>query len=228
MSYKHGYKSKMYVLTKDLVDFEVMEQVEGKVVAMVDPIIFDPEVMGLVGLFKPGKPLMKVVLPSELVDDESVEVVEDLLPVWCDPQIEFNPATMDFVAWEKKESGRSSHNFSIHIPDVSKILENTPLVKDCCNDNGGYHRISKNRTVNDLYIGCMVEEGVELVVKGDNYGSLRMLKDSKVTINGDNYGPIENVGGTLEICGDVYGPVKTTNNGITNIREESDIYAPVD
>ncbi|NTU61550.1 MAG: hypothetical protein HGA95_04415 [Caldiserica bacterium] len=69
---------------------------------------------------------------------------------------------------------------------------------------------------------------MELVVKGDNYGSLRMLKDSKVIINGDNYGPIENVGGTLEICGDVYGPVKTTNNGTTNIREESDIYAPVD
>lgn len=228
MSYKHGYKSKMYVLARDLVDSEVMEQVEGKVVAMIDPIVFDPEVMGLVGSYKPGKPLMKVVLPSELVDDESIEVVEDLIPVWCDPEVEFNPATMDFVTWEKKESSRSIHGINIHIPDVSKIIENMPTFKNYGNESGGFHRISKNRTVNDLYVGCLVEEGIELVVKGDNYGSLKMLKNSKVRIDGDSYGPIENDGGILDVCGDVYASIKTTNGGTTNIGEESDIYASVD
>lgn len=228
MSYKHEYKSKMYVITRDLFDQEVMENVDDKVVAMIDPIVFDPEVMGLVGSHKSGKPLMKVVLKSELVDGESIEIVEDLIPVWCDPEIEFNPATMDFVTWEKKESSKSFHGINIAIPDVSKIIQNVPIFKNHGKESCGFHRITKNRTINDLYVDCLVEEGIELIVKGDNFGSMKMLKNSKVRINGDSFGPIENVGGILDICGDVYGSIKTTNDGTTNIGEESDIYASVD
>lgn len=227
MGYKHNYKSHMFVLDKEMIDTDVMEPVDGKVVAMIDPVVFDPEVMGVVGSLKPGKPLMKVVLPADLVDEESVEVVESLQSVWCDPQVDFNPATMDFVTWEKKESRRFSQEVNIQIPDVSRIFENSFTTKHHREDNAQHHRITKNRIINDLYISCIVEEGVELTIKGDNYAPLKMLKDSKVRIDGDNYGPIENDGGTLDITGDVYGPIKTENNGITNIGEDSDIYAPV-
>lgn len=182
MSYKHTYKSKMYVLEKDLVDVDVMEPVDGKVVALIDPIIYDPDVMGIVGQFKPGKPLMKVVLPADLVDDESVEVIGNLQSVWCDPQIEFNGATMDYVVWENKESNRHSKGISIQIPDVSGIISDSLVNRSHGHIHEGFHRITKNRTINDLYIGCLVEQGVELTVKGDNYSSLRMLKVSELSL----------------------------------------------
>jgi hypothetical protein len=223
----------MYVLEKSLVDVEVMEPVEGKVVAMIDPLVYDPEVMGIVGSGKPDKPLMKVVLPVELVDGEAVELAGELVPVWIDEVVEFNPATMEKISWGKAKRSDDEGGINIRIPKINlegigDLQKNMHGIRHVCQSDYGIHRITKNRTANDVYINCIVEEGVELFIKGDLYGSMKLLKGSKVSIKGDSYGSVENDGGTLDIDGDVYGPIKNINGGVTSINEDSDIYSPVD
>lgn len=235
MSYKHNYKSQMYVLQKDLVDPDVMEPVEGKVVAMIDPLMFDPEVMAIVGHFRKGKPLMKAVLPSELVDDDSVEVAGDLVVVWADRDVDFNPATMEKVTWGKElEVVKTSDEVKRILPAgfVERQVKNSinqafGRFDDVDSDRNAELTIREDKVLKDLYMSCIVAESVKVTINGDVYGPLAMKKGSYVIIKGDVYGPITNDGGDLEIEGDIMGPITNLHGGNTRFKDEADIYGPI-
>ena len=187
MSYKHNYKSTMNALERSIIDSEVMELVEGKVVAMIDPLVFDPEVMAIVGTYKEGKPLMKVVIPSELIDEESVQIIDNLVVVWMDNAIEFNPATMEKVTWGKdletvKIDDEVKRIYPIDM--VGREIRNNPHQSRKQHENVGI-TIKEDRTLKDLYLSCTVMESVNLVLKGDLMGPLTMKKGSHVVVKGD-------------------------------------------
>lgn len=240
MSYRHTYKSQMFVLEKELVDTEVMEPVADKVVAMIDPLMFDPGVMAIVGHFKKDKPLMKAVLPSELVDDDSVEIAGELVVVWADSdEVEFNPATMEKVTWGKDlEVIKTADEVKRIIPAdyVGRHVRNS--IQQAFGKFEGDFReenqakvaeltIKEDKVLKDLYMSCIVAESVKVTVNGDVYGPLTMKKGSFVLVKGDTFGPITNDGGDLEIEGDIMGPITNLNGGSTKFEDEAEIMGPI-
>lgn len=230
MSYRHNYKSQMFVLERELVDPDVMESVDGKVVAMIDPLIFDPEVMAIVGHFKKDKPLMKAVLPSELVDDDSIEVAGNLVVVWADGEVvEFNPATMEKVTWGKDlEVVKKADEVKRIFPaDMAGGFAMNNHQQPFGQHISGSLVIKEDKILKDLYLSCMVAESVKVTINGDVYGPLTMKRGSRVTVKGDVYGSITNDGGDLEIEGDIMGPITNLHGGNTRFKDEADIYGPI-
>lgn len=211
MAFRHNHSSIVVVVEKSIVDVEVMEPIKDKVVAMVEPSLFDSDLMGVVGKLDKTKPLLKVVLPFGLVDNESVEVIDDVVPVWIDAvQTEFNPATMAKVAWNQAA-------------DVTPLKRNTQTIgkRKVYEDIYDSVVIGNDATVNgDIYGSVTVKSGVKVVVDGDVYGGVRMEQGSEMVVDGDLYGIISNDGGTVRVFGDMYGKINNINGGQSFLEDD--------
>lgn len=211
MSFRHNHSSVVVVVEKSIVDVEVMEPIKDKVVAMIEPSLFDPELMGVVGKLDRTKPLLKVVLPFGLVDNESVEVIDDIVPVWIDAtQTEFNPATMTKVAWNQTADAIPPRRNSQTI-GKRKVYED---IYDSV-------IIGNDATVDgDIYGSVTIKAGIKVVVDGDVYGVAQIEHGSEMIVDGDLYGHIHNDGGVVRVYGDMYGQIKNTNGGQSFLEDD--------
>lgn len=211
MAFRHNHSSVVVVVEKSIVDVEVMEPIKDKVVAMIEPSLFDPELMGVVGKLDRTKPLLKVVLPFGLVDNESVEVIDDIVPVWIDTaQTEFNPATMAKVAWNQTVDAMPSKRNSQTIGKrkVYEDIYDSVIIGNDAKVDG------------DVYGSVTVKAGIKVLVGGDVYGVAQMEHGSEMIVDGDLYGHINNDGGIVRVYGDMYGQIKNINGGQSFLEDD--------